>query len=148
MSTLNDFDYEEFLRLSGLDLCRRMEPLLLDPRLHVDRQVVERLVTDLRTFRDEYHLVYALELLAKIAPELAVKQAPRYLAHSYGSVWCAAHNILVRLPDSLLTPELVADVETVALRNPGNNYVQKTWKELKARMERVGENTNQSKQSA
>lgn len=142
MSELNGFDYEEFLRLSGSDLYRWMEPLLLDTTLHLRSDVVERLLTDLPTFRDEYHLVYALELLAKIAPEVVVKQAPTYLAHTHGSVWCAAHNILMRLPDSLLTPELLDDVEKVALGNPGNNYVQETCKQLRARMEQARGDTN------
>lgn len=131
---MSGFDYEKFIRLSGSDLCRWMEPLLLDRQLRSRMDIVERVLADLPTFQDEYHLVYALELLYLIAPEVVVKQAPKYLAHTYGSVWCAAHNIIMRLPDRLLTPELLEDVKQVASAHPHNKYVQDTYTELRARM--------------
>lgn len=141
----SNFDYEKFLSLSGLDLWKWMEPLLVDKSLRLQTDVLERLLSDLPTFRDEYHLVYALELLWLFAPEVVAKQAPRYLAHPQGSVYCAAHNILMRLPDSLLTPELLDDVEKVALTNPGNHRLQHTCKELRVRIKRARGHTNQSK---
>lgn len=144
----SNFDYEKFLRLSGLDLCKWMEPLLLDilldKSLRLQTDVLERLLTDLPTFRDEYHLVYALVLLQMFAPEVLVKLAPKYLAHPYDSVFCTAHNFLMWLPDSLLTPELLDDVEKVALSNRGDYRVQRTYKELKARMKQARGDSKQS----
>lgn len=84
MSTLNPFDYERFLFLSGLELCKWMERLPLDDSLHLSKDLVPRLARGLPAFEDEYYLVYRLESQAHFAPEVTVKEVPKYLAHRSG----------------------------------------------------------------
>lgn len=136
MSEGAQFDYERFIRLSGLELCRYMDAILATPTtLTVSQDVIARLLHDMESFDDEYHIVYGLELLFFFAPDSVMQHVPKYLAHREGSVWCAASRILLSWarPEQL-TPEVIAKVRQVAELHADNKYVQDTWKELISRI--------------
>jgi hypothetical protein len=105
-------EYDRFVRLAGLELCRYVDTLLNDPNTTVTTDTVERMLSDLSTY-DEYHLVYALEIGAAHCPEKFALRLPQFLGHSNGSVCCAAVNALSRLPLDCITQELLDRVQAV-----------------------------------
>ena len=121
MSTTAFVEYDEFIALNGLDLCRYMEVLLSRPETQVSPDVLKRIRSELPTY-DEYHVVYALTLGTTFSPETFARHLPAYLAHEQGSVWSCALRCLDQLPDKYITDALVGLV-----RDMQASYRAKAW---------------------
>lgn len=104
------FDYQRFVALDKLDLVDYMEPLVLDGRTSVAGGDLEKLLGRLDEF-DEYHLVYALQLIAERYPERIVEKIPGYLRHQHDSVRAAVLNIVAKLPNHCVTRELLERIK-------------------------------------
>jgi hypothetical protein len=107
------FDYDLFRSLIEADLVAYMEPIVTNPLVIVPAMVLERMASEMDTY-DEYHLVYALELGPDHAPDLFARVVPHWLSHQSQAVQCAASRALNRLPDQLITKDLV-DAARIAL---------------------------------
>jgi hypothetical protein len=133
MNTPRLVDYARFRALSGLELCHYMEPLLVDPATQVSIDVLDRMLSELPTY-DEYHLVYALTLGAKLSPDTFASHLPRFLAHEQGSVWSTALNCLNQLSDKYVTQELVNSVRRVYSTSPGKAWIPEVLGKLEKRL--------------
>ncbi len=100
------FDFPSFLRLSESDLVAYMEPVLNDPTLVVEPEVLRQMAADLASY-DEYHLVYAIELGVDQDASMFALTVARCLAHPAQSVRLAAHRTLSRLPAQAISDELI-----------------------------------------
>ncbi|NOX55756.1 MAG: hypothetical protein GXP27_15205 [Planctomycetes bacterium] len=116
------FDYNRFLQLQESELYEYMEPLLQQESLDINSDALNRMLRQLPEF-DQYHLVYALEIGARCAPELFLNEVVGYLVHPEGAVWSTAYRILSRLPAEARTDELIARVRQIAAENPTNANV-------------------------
>lgn len=128
-------EYDEFIRLQGLDLCHYMEPLVCDPKTNVSTHILNRMLAELPTY-DEYHLVYAMMLGADHFPEGFIPHVPKYLASEHGSVRCTACNILDRLADEYLTQDLIDSARGVVVSPCIENMAAKTLVRLEGRLRR------------
>src|SRR3954447_501170 len=99
------FEYSRFIGLSDSDLYAYVEPFL-DPRTPLPGDVLQKMLAELPTY-DEPHLVYSIELGPDHAPDLFAPVVPQYLSHESQAVRCAASRALNRLPDRLITKNLV-----------------------------------------
>jgi len=102
---MNTLEYGRFLALADTDLYDYVEPFL-DPETPLPEEVLRRMLSELPTY-DESHLVYAIELGPDHAPDLFAPILPQYLSHKSQAVRCTVSRALDRLPDRLITRELV-----------------------------------------
>jgi hypothetical protein len=137
MNPCQNFDFDRFVELVGLDLCLYMEPIIQDKTAVVSDEVIDRLVSGLPTY-DEYHLAYALQLGVDHSPQLFLRYVPNYLAHEGDSVFCTALNILDKLPSSRITEDLVSSVRLVARSGSLRPMVQDAVVALADRMTERG----------
>lgn len=110
-------EYDTFIRLTDVDLVQYMEPVVNDRTTTVPSDMLARILSELSTY-DEYHLVYALDLLATRSPGSAVSYVPKYLADERCSVLCAALRLLTNMPDEYVTQELIETVDKVLSASP------------------------------
>jgi hypothetical protein len=122
------FEFDRFLALQSVDLHDYMEPLIANADLRVPTNSLNDLLDSLGDF-DHYHLVYAMILCSRFAPERFVGTLPRYLSHNEMSVRAAATNLLRELRREFITPELASTVAAVASQQR-NEYLQSIASEL------------------
>jgi hypothetical protein len=128
------FDYESFMTLQSLELCRYMEPLVADPGTSVPQEALHRMLAELDTY-DQYHLVYALELGSKYFPDLFVKAVPRFLAREEGSVRGTVLRILERLSRKHLSDELIGVVRRSIAPGPLHDVAKRVLAQLESRLQ-------------
>jgi hypothetical protein len=126
-------DYATFVSLSGLALCHYMEPLLRDPATQVSTEVLGTMLSELSTY-DEYHLVYALTVGARISPPTFAPQLPKFLCHEQDSVCAAAVNGLDQLPDTCVTDDLVDSVRAIHRACEGKAWLVDVLRRLERRL--------------
>ncbi|MGH7135042.1 MAG: hypothetical protein ACREHD_04835 [Pirellulales bacterium] len=102
---MREFEYTRFLALPESELYAYVQPVL-NPRSPLPQDVLQRMFSELPTY-DEVRSVYAIELGPDRAPDLFAPVLPRYLSHKSQAVRCSASRALNRLPDRLITKELV-----------------------------------------
>ena len=135
MNAAAGFDYERFVELSGSSLVDYMEPLVDDPGVPIPPGALDRLLSDLPSFNDEYHLVYALTLGAYRSPETFAQHLPPYLANEHQSVRLAASRMLIHLPDAFIGSDLVEAVRHFLLSCPEKEHMADMLDELEKRAE-------------
>lgn len=109
--TSNNF-LQDFDRFSAAELHDFVEPKLLDPKFEFGNEAIEILLAGTPTY-DEYHLVYAIVILAKFAPEKIALKLPGFLLHDLDSVRCAAVNAINQLDPAAMSEQLVDEIERI-----------------------------------
>ncbi len=109
------FDYEQFRALANDKLVAYMEPWVNDTAVQISGDVFDRMLAELPTY-DESHLVYALELGIARSARTFAPRIPQFLAHESASVFCTAYRSLTKLPNELLTQELLDSIQRAPVR--------------------------------
>jgi hypothetical protein len=109
---MTTFDYNRFLGLNGSELYAYVEPFM-DPACPLAHDVLKRMLKDMFGY-DEAHLVFSVELGPDHAPDLFAPVVPHFLSHESRAVRCSVSRAIGRLPDRLITTELV-DAARMAL---------------------------------
>jgi hypothetical protein len=138
MSLPSTLEYRRFVTLQAMELTGYMDLLLADRNFTVPRPVVEEMSRDLQAF-DEYHLVYALEILGKESPSEIATRLPIYLTYDSMAVRCAAVNALDRLPEECFTDDLLDSVRSVLGSQPETPFGAQVLSKLEARWQSKGE---------
>lgn len=108
------FSFDRFVELGETALVAYAEEILHGPT-RVKKADAERLAARLTSFDDEYHLVYAIELVSYLQPPHFASRLIPLLGSRFQSVRLATHRALSRLPPRLISDKLIEDVE-VAVR--------------------------------
>ena len=135
MPSTPSVDYDKFESLGGLDLCHYMEPLVNDPTTIIGDDILEKMLHMLPTYKDEYHLVYAITLGAERSPETFASQLPAYLVDERGSVWSAAFRGLAVLPDEYVTESLLGSLRELSRVHPCKPWIAEIENKLAIRLQ-------------
>jgi len=100
------FDCDHFLSLSNGELIDYTEPFVTTQADKVPCSVYETLANKLDELSDT-HVVYALEICMRIAPQEFASQAVEFLSHSDPSVNCTAYRVIESLPPEFVSSALV-----------------------------------------
>ncbi len=112
---MRTFSVDQFTSLEGEDLINYGIDLLNSGNLDVDSDLeCSGLLARLRSF-DVPHLVFALEIGARLWPSLFLPLAPGYLLHPDVAVACAAARALQHSEPVHRTPELVRALAKILL---------------------------------
>ena len=133
MTTMPLIEYDTFIGLQGIELYEFMEPVLADPTTVVSEEALDRMLRELDRY-DEYHLVYALLLGTQHSLETFISHVPQYLTHRHASVRCTAYNILDRLPDRYITPNLVNAIRQTLASDDAKEFAADLLRSLEARL--------------
>ena len=135
MSTTPDdqlrFDLAKFNTLQGEELYEYMHPFMWSADSIVDPNDVAAIASQLSSYNDEYHLVYAIELGADHQADLFAGLIPPFLSHKEQSVRLAASRALERLPERVVTTHLLNAVETALKSCPESDHMQKLTERFK-----------------
>lgn len=111
------FEYDRFVELGETALVAYAEEILQGPS-RVKMADVERLAANLGSFADEYHLVYAIELICYMHPKRFAERLIPMLGSRFQSVRLAAHRALGRLPPKLINDALIESIEATVRAGP------------------------------
>ena len=126
------FDLAKFNTLQGEELYEYMHPFMWNAGSIVEPSDVATIASQLSTYNDKYHLVYAIELGADHQPDLFAELIPQFLSHKEQSVRLAASRALERLPERVVTIHLLDAVETALKSCPESSHMTKLIDRFKA----------------
>lgn len=132
-ATKMELDYNRFIELQELELCRYVEPFIIDVSAFVAPATLERVRSELPRY-DEFHLVYALTLGTKFSPATFSMELPQFLGHARGAVWSSALRAIDGLPDQHVTAALVAAVRRVYALHPDRRWIGDALSRLEGRL--------------
>ena len=132
LATMNrSFTIDCFEDTQGNALHDLMEPLLANSKFAIPADAVRHLKHRLKDY-DEFHLVYALLMIAKANVAEILSELVSALLLDSDAVFCAALNTLRDLPAELITTELVDSLARIHVRHERASLVATLVKDLES----------------